>query len=133
MSIVIKNSQLNDETIKSLNTLIDQDINATVAFKLMKIIKELTSILDDKSKLEKKILNKWVKKDKDGNAVPGKNDKGEEIEGSVEIKNPEKYTKEIKELYDIENEISYDKINFEDLGLKTAKVKNLIKLDFLFE
>ena len=39
MSIVIKNSQLNDETISALDKLIDVDINASVAFKLMRIIK----------------------------------------------------------------------------------------------
>ena len=33
----------------------------------------------------------------------------------------------------IENEIGYDKINFEDLNLKTARVKDLIKLEFLFK
>ena len=33
----------------------------------------------------------------------------------------------------IENEVNFDKIKFEDLELKTAKVKDLIKLDFLFD
>jgi hypothetical protein len=50
MSIILKNSQLNDDTITALNTLIDLDINAQAAFRLMRIIKELSSILDDKIK-----------------------------------------------------------------------------------
>ena len=45
MSIILKNSQLNDDTISALNTLIDLDINAQAAFRLMRIIKELSSIL----------------------------------------------------------------------------------------
>ena len=42
MSIIVKNSQLNNETIQALNTLIDLDINANVAFRLTRIIKELS-------------------------------------------------------------------------------------------
>ena len=44
MSIVIKNLQLNDDTIEAINTLIDLDINATSAFRRTRIIKELSSI-----------------------------------------------------------------------------------------
>jgi hypothetical protein len=33
---------------------------------------------------------------------------------------------------DVENEIPFEKINFEDLELQTAKVKDLMKLEFLF-
>jgi hypothetical protein len=32
----------------------------------------------------------------------------------------------------VDNTIGYDKINFEDLNLQTAKVKDLMKLEFLF-
>ena len=54
--IVIKNSQLNNDTIVSLNNLIDMDINAKLAFRLMRIIKEVSSLVEDKVKLEKKIF-----------------------------------------------------------------------------
>jgi hypothetical protein len=36
-------------------------------------------------------------------------------------------------LLDIENEIPFEKIKFEELNLQTAKVKDLIKLEFLFD
>lgn len=133
MAIVIKNSQLNDETINALNILIDMDINAVTAFRLTRIIKEISSIVDDKVKMEKKILDKWVKKDENGNALPALNDKGEVIEGAVNITDPDSFTKEMSILMDFENEISYEKIKFEELNLQTAKVKDLIKLEFLFE
>ena len=63
MSIKVKNSQLSSETIQSLNILIDLDINATAAFRLTRIIKELSSIFDYKLKIDTKILYKWVDKD----------------------------------------------------------------------
>jgi hypothetical protein len=130
--ILIKNSQLTNETVAALNTLIELDINASTAFKLTRIIKELSSIVDDKLKMEKKIFDKWVEKDENGEPVVPKNEDGTPVEGAVNITNMEEFTKEMEQLMSVENEIPFDTISFEDLGLATAKVKDLIKLDFLF-
>jgi hypothetical protein len=132
MNIVIKNSQLTNDTISALNTLIDLDISAGVAFKLTRIIKELSSIVDDKLKMEKKILDKWTQKDEDGNPVVPNDKDGNPIEGSVNITNVEEFSKEMTELMEVEIQIPFDKVNFDDLNLTTAKVKDLIKLEFLF-
>ena len=132
MSIIVKNSQLTNETIAALNTLIELDINAGTAFKLTRIIKELSSIVDDKLKMEKKIFDKWVEKDETGEPVIPKNPDGTPVEGAVNITNVEEFTKEMSELMDVENEIPFDAIQFDDLGLTTAKVKDLIKVEFLF-
>ena len=133
MSIKVKNSQLNDDTITALNMLIDLDINAQSAFRLMRIIKELSSILDDKIKMEKRILDKWTAKDEAGNPTEAKDETGNLIEGAVNISDSTAFSKEMETLLEIENEIPYDKIKFEELNLQTAKVKDLIKLEFLFE
>ena len=69
MSIIIKNSQLNAETIEALNQLIEMDINASSAFKLTRILKEISSIVEDKLKAEKRILEKYTEKDVDGHLV----------------------------------------------------------------
>jgi hypothetical protein len=132
MVIRVTNSQLNNDAISALNSLIEMDINAGIAFKLTRIIKELSSIVDDKVKMEKKILDKWVEKDEQGNTIVPTNSDGEKIEGAVNITNVEEFTKEMNTLMTIENEIQFEKIKFEDLGLTTAKVKDLIKLEFLF-
>jgi hypothetical protein len=132
MSIIVKNSQLTNETISSLNKLIELDINAGTAFKLTRIIKELSSIVDDKLKMEKKIFDKWVERDQNGETVIPKNPDGTPVEGAVNITNVEEFTKEMTVLMDVENEIPFDAIKFDDLGLTTAKVKDLIKLEFLF-
>ena len=133
MSIKVKNSQLNDDTITALNMLIDLDINAQSAFRLMRIIKELSSILDDKVKMEKRILDKWTTKDDAGNPTPAKDEFGNVIEGAVNISDSTSFSKEMENLFEIENEIPFDKIKFEELNLQTAKVKDLIKLEFLFD
>lgn len=126
MSIKIKNSQLNQETIESLNNLIDLEINATVAFKLSKIIKEVFYIIEDKIKMEKRILDKWYKRDENGNLIMDNDGQ------SYLITDSDQLSREMESLMNTDNEIPLDKINFDDLQLKTAKVKDLMKLDFLF-
>jgi hypothetical protein len=54
------------------------------------------------------------------------------IEGSVSITDVASFTKEMEELMNFENEVNFDKMNFDDLGLLTAKVKDIMTLDFLF-
>jgi hypothetical protein len=130
MSIIVRNSQLNEETLASLNKLVDVDINASVAFKLMRIIKEISSIVEDKNKMEQMIINKHSEKDENGNLVQAKDDQGNPV--GVTIKNMEAFSDEMEDFMSIENEIGYDRINFEDLNLQTARVKDLIKLEFLF-
>jgi hypothetical protein len=130
--IIVKNSQLNNETVAALNKLIEMDINAKVAFKLMRIIKEVSSLVEDKVKLEKKIFDKWVEKDPNGNPIPATDESGNLIPGAVKISNGDAFNQEMMELMTIENEIAYDGINFEDLNLETAKIGDLMKIEFLF-
>lgn len=132
MSIKVKNSELSNETITALNSLIDTDINATCAFRLTRIIKELSSIVDDKAKLEKKLIEKYTQKDEEGNPTQVLGEDGSVVDGAVNLTNPEQFQGEMSYLMEIENEIPYEKINFEDLKLETAKVKDLITLEFLF-
>src|ERR1035437_5631014 len=124
--IKVKNSQLNSDAIQALNNLIDLDINATAAFRLTRIIKEISSIIEDKSKMEKKILDKWTAKGEDGLPTRVMDDKGNHVEGSVNISNAESFNKEVNTLMNVENKISYEKLKFTELGLATAKIKDLL-------
>jgi hypothetical protein len=132
MSFKIKNSQLSNETLGVLNQLIELDINASAAFRLTRIIKHISSIVEDKMKSEKKIYDKWILRDEDGNPVIPKDEQGNLINGSVSIKDMNAFTQEMTELLEVENEIPFEKLNFEDLNLQTAKIKDLIKVEFLF-
>jgi hypothetical protein len=130
--IVIKNSQLNQDTLSVLNKLMDMNINAKLAFKLMKIMKEISSLVDDKLKLEKKILDKYMEKDENGEAVLATDDNGEVIPGAVKVNDSESFNKAMYDLMNLENEVGYEKINFEELNLETIKVKELMQIEFLF-
>ena len=130
--IVIKNSQLNTDTLTVLNKLMDMDINAKLAFRLMKIMKEISSLVDDKLKLEKKILDKNMERDENGEPVIATDDMGNIIPGAVKVKDSEAFNKAIYDIMNLENEVGYEKINFEELNLETIKVKELMQIEFLF-
>jgi len=131
MKIVVKNSELTKETITAINTLIEADINANCAFKLTRIIKELSSIVEDKVTMEKKILEKWIEME---NGAPKKviDGDGNIVKDAVNIVDVKAFSKDMQDLQAVENTLSYDKINFDDLNLTSAKVKDLMKLEFLF-
>ena len=133
MSFKIKNSQLSNESLEAINNLLDQDIDASAAFKLTRIIKFISPIVEDKLSLEKKIYNKWIQIDENGNPISAKDENGQDIPDTVLLKDIDKFSKEMSDLYEVENEIPFDKISFDNLGLKTAKIKDLIKIDYLFE
>lgn len=130
--IIIRNSQLTNETVSALNNLIDLDINAKIAFKLMRIIKEVSSLVDDKVKLEKKIFEKYLERDEMGNPLPVLDDYGNPVQGMVKISDMDSFNKDMFDLMTIENEIPYERVDFEDLNLDSAKIRDLMKIDFLF-
>lgn len=131
--IIVKNSQLNNETVTALNKLVEMDINAKLAFRLMRIIKEISSLVEDKLKLEKKIFERWVEKDAEGNPVQATDESGNIIPGAVKIKDMEVFNQEMYDLMTIENEVGYEQVDFDDLKLETAKIKDLMKIEFLFK
>lgn len=133
MSFKVKNSQLSNDSLQSLNDLIDKDINAKAAFKITRIVKYLSSIVEDKVKMEKKIFDKWVQKDEDGKPLQAKDENGQLIPDTVLISNVDEFSKEMSELLNVENEVPFDRVKFEDLGLETIKIKDLIKIEYLFE
>jgi len=133
MSFKVRNLQLSNDALQVLNTLIEQDINASAAFKLTRILKYMSSIVEDKVQMEKKIFDKWTQKDEDGNPVKAKDDNGDEIQDAILLTDVDSFSKEMSDLLNTENDIPFDKIKFEELELKTAKVKDLLKVDFLFD
>lgn len=131
--IKVKNSQLDSQTLEVINKFIDNEIKASAAFKLSRIIKDISSIIEDKIKHEQKILEKWCEKDADGNVVVPKDADGNAIANSVKISDMNAFNKEMHDLMSVETEINHTKLNFDELGLETASVKDIIKIDFLFE
>ena len=131
--IEFKNYQLTSDVIKNLNDLIELEINASPAFKLMKIIKELSFIIECKVKTEEKIINKYLERDINNNPIPALDENGNISENMFKVKDINSFNNEMSELNETFNTLNYDKIKFEDLGLEKLKIKNFLKLDFIFE
>ena len=131
--MIIRISQLTNDVVSVLNNLIDMDIKASSAFKLMRIIKDLSVSVEFKLKSEKKILEKWSEMDINNNLVPVYDNDGNILQGAVKIINMQEFEKDMADLLNIEIDIPYDKLNFEDLGLTdTLKIKDLLKIEFIF-
>jgi hypothetical protein len=132
IKITVKNSELNEKSISAINNLLSVDINASTAFKLSRIIKEISSIFEDKKMLSDKLIDKWAERDDDGNMKIAEDELGNPIPGSVVIKDIKSFNSEMEDLDSVENVLQYDKIEFDDLGLETAKIQDIMILDFLF-
>lgn len=125
--ISVKNRQLDKETIEVLNELLEKDINALAAFKLMKVVKDLDEIVKNRQKSEINLIRKYAVKDEDGNILQNNNN-GFQVEDS-EVEN---FNNEMDELRDHINELNYDTFDISDLGIEKISAKKLMKLDFLF-
>jgi hypothetical protein len=130
--ISVKNSQLDKQTVEALNVLLDLKLPAKIAFQLMRIVKEISSLVDDKIKLEKKILDRYMERDENGNPIQATDEQGNIIPNAAKISNISKFNDELEDLNSIESELPFEKINFEDLQLETVRVKDLMRLEFLF-
>jgi len=130
--ITVINSQLGQDTIKSLNLLLDLDLPTKTAFSLVRIMKELSSIIDDKIKLEKKILDKYVERDLEGNPILGQDQNGNPMPNTFKIIDMSAFNSEMEELNSIETELPFERLDADSLDLPSIKVRDLMKLEFLF-
>jgi len=131
--ITVKNRQLDTETISILNEIVDMDIKALAAFKLMKIIKEIDEIVKNRQESELNLVKRYAEKDEDGSIKTPLDENGNPVNGSFEVsdENKDEFNTQINELLDYGNSLDFDQLKFEDLGLEKISVKKLIKLDFL--
>lgn len=133
----IKNSQLDQEAVASLNELIEKDISAVVAFQLTGVVKELADIDKNKTAAEMKLIKKYANKDEAGNILPVKNEAGEDVANTFEIPNEliSEFNQEMQDLLDFENDIDFEQIKVSDLKIgdnEKFSIKKAMKLDFLF-
>ena len=131
--ITVKNRQLDTETISILNEIVDMDIKALAAFKLMKIIKEIDEIVKNRQESELNLVKRYAEKDEDGSIKTPLDENGNPVNGSFEVsdENKDEFNTQINELLDYGNSLDFDQLKFEDVGLEKISVKKLIKLDFL--
>jgi hypothetical protein len=130
--IFIKNSELNEEMLKDLNNLMELDIAPSSALKISRVLKDLSNILKEKISKERSIYEKWILRDEDGNPVPLEDENGEPIKDSIKISDMRSFENDINEFMNLNNEIPFEKIDINELNLQSVKIKEIIKIEFLF-
>lgn len=130
--IFIKNSELNEEMLKDLNNLMELDIAPSSALKISRVLKYLSNILKEKITKERSIYEKWILRDEDGNPVPLEDENGEPIKDSIKISDMRSFENDINEFMNLNNEMPFEKIDINELNLQSVKIKDIIKIEFLF-
>jgi hypothetical protein len=88
-------------------------------------------LIEAKMSAEKRIYNKWLLVDENGDPVRPLDENGEIIPDAIQITDVQQFDKEMRELNEIETNIPYDKLNFDEMGVDTIKPKDILLLDFM--
>ena len=62
--------------------------------------------------MERKIIDRWTKKDEMGNPEPVLDEGGNVVSGAVNITDSDRFKMEMDDFMDYENEVEFEKINF---------------------
>jgi len=120
--IEVYNYQLNEDAITELTKFSDLKMNAKYAFRMLRILNDIQSLVDTMNKLRNKVFQEY----------------GEEVKensGSLMIKkeNMEAANKELSELMMVKSTITHDKFDLEEMGIdEKISVKTISLLSFLF-
>ena len=99
---------------------------------ISRVLKYLSNILKEKITKERSIYEKWILRDEDGNPVPLEDENGEPIKDSIKISDMRSFENDINEFMNLNNEIPFEKIDINELNLQSVKIKDIIKIEFLF-
>jgi Protein of unknown function (DUF1617) len=125
--MIIKNEKLAN-SVEVLSKLTTMDLNIKVSYAIAKNISKIEKELEVYNKEKAKLIDKYCEKDKEGNLKIDK-------DGNTKIIDQENWSKDFKELLQIENEIDIHKINEEDLfKCDNANITpgELILVDYMF-
>jgi hypothetical protein len=124
--MLIKNETLVN-SVGVLSKLNNMKLNIKVSYAVAKNISKIEKELEIYNKEKAKLIDKYGEKDEEGNL------KVDEA-GNIEITDKENWSKDIKELLEIENEIDIHKINEEDLIKCDCDITpgELILVDYMF-
>lgn len=124
----IKNSVIIN-SVNPLKEIMDYpDVPIKVSFKLIKNAKKIDAILESYNEANRKLLNKYVEKDENGEM---KRDKDGNVQISTSCVND--YIRERNELLEVENDIDLEIIDAEELSIERIKPAILLALDYMIK
>ena len=124
----IKNSVIING-VNPLKEIMDYpDVPIKVSFKLIKNAKKIDAVLESYNEANRKLLNKYVEKDENGEM---KRDNDGNVQISTSCVND--YIRERNELLEVENDIDLEIIDAEELSIERIKPAILLALDYMIK
>jgi hypothetical protein len=124
--IVLENKYFEGMYVNDVfKNLLNKSFPVKVSYQLSIVLKEIENLSDIYFKEKKKLITEHAIKDKDQNPV--------EEDGSVKIKDPQKFMDELNELLDFSNTLTLEKIpvDLEELDKRIPGGMKLIEINFL--
>ncbi len=125
--ITVKYGQLK-ASIESIEKLIDLDLSIKTAIKLTKITNKISEELEIKDSVSKKIEEKYLPYDDEGEIIFNDDEKSQ-----YTPTDPESRYKEIVELNNEEITIDYKKIKVDEFGDVKMKPKDIMPIEWLLD
>ncbi len=125
MELTLKNFEiLNMQEV--FGVLAGQELtNIKVAYRITKVLRKLGPHVEDFQKTRKTLIDKYAKKDEKGEFILSKDEKGNDVPGSVVLEDPEKFNSELMALVNEEVKINLGvTITIDDLESAKAKLNS---------
>lgn len=103
-----------------------KELPIRASYALMKNKNKVNSVLKNFDEISKKLTDKYVKRDENGNPLKDK-------KGLPKSDNQEQWNKDFEELLDIENEIDVHQISISDLQGVNLSVGQLEAINFMIK
>ncbi|AAK79147.1 hypothetical protein BJV85_002822 [Clostridium acetobutylicum] len=112
--------------ISGMQQLMKKELPIRASYALMKNKNKVNSVLKNFDEISKKLTDKYVKRDENGNPLKDK-------KGLPKSDNQEQWNKDFEELLDIENEIDVHQISISDLQGVNLSVGQLEAINFMIK
>ncbi len=117
-----------------LDVILAKELPVRPAYWLARFLDKVRSEIGATEKIRMQLIDKYAKKDKDGEFIFKKDNKGKDLqEYDFTKENFEKFGKEYTELSEVEMEIDFKPIKLSDLGDITIKPIVLLQLKKIIE
>lgn len=117
-----------------LDVILAKELPVRPAYWLARFLDKVRSEIGATEKIRMQLIDKYAKKDKDGEFIFKKDNKGKDLqEYDFTKENSEKFGKEYTELSEVEMEIDFKPIKLSDLGDITIKPIVLLQLKKIIE
>ena len=131
--IIIKNSEMTEDVISTLNKLLETKLPIVDSYRLLKIINNISNIYDNFKKLKELTIDKHILRDENGERIAVYDDNTNEFKG-YKIENVDEFNKSMNEIFNLEEIIPFDKLDINIFsGLIDITPLELNTIHFLFK